>query len=48
MVDTFLDMLIQMYGRTCRRYRAESVAYSEPVVMAFEYTGDYQYAKAVL
>lgn len=47
MADNFLDVLIQTYGRTCRRYRVESIASSASGVRAFEITGDYQHVKAV-
>ncbi|MBS5529433.1 phage tail protein [bacterium] len=47
-IEQFLDMLIQMYGRACRRYHTESVALASFGLMGFEYAGDYFYAKAIL
>lgn len=47
-LEQYLDTMIQMYGRTCRRYRAESVAYLTPITLAFNFDGHYTYSKAVL
>lgn len=47
-LEQYLDTLIQMYGRTCRRYRTESVTFPDAAFVAFDFDGDYCHAKAVL
>ncbi len=47
MVDSFLETLIAQYGRTCRRYRCQSIARVPEIVRAFEFSGEYFYATAV-
>lgn len=48
MADTYLDMLIAKYGRTCRRYRYKSVAKMPPSFRVFDFYADYTQTTAVL